>query len=137
MSYLFLWSGMTIGLYRQYGSLWWPVLGVLTMGSNVLTFVVLVRQRKEVAPTDHPEQYQKRFYGRLEADRASRISRVIRKVVFLAKKGVMCHYILLFSVLNLLPLLFGLAVFGSIVSFFVSLYMNRLFRVPATAGAPD
>ncbi|MFQ5791407.1 MAG: CDP-alcohol phosphatidyltransferase family protein [Acidobacteriota bacterium] len=135
VSYLVLWSGMSIGLYRQYGSITWPILGMLVMVSNVLTFFVLIRQRKVVVPTDHPEQYQKRFYGRLEADSASLISRMIRKVVHFAKRGVMCHFILLFSILNLVPLLFGLVVTGSALTLIISIYMNRLFRLPVTDPA--
>ncbi|MFQ5740874.1 MAG: CDP-alcohol phosphatidyltransferase family protein [Acidobacteriota bacterium] len=131
LGYLFLWAGMTIGLYQEYGSLWWPALGGMTILSNLITFLVLLRQRKEFAPSNQPNQYQSRFYGRLEDDSGRLISRMIRKVVFLAKKGVMCHYILLFSVLGLLPLLFVLAWTGSVLTLFISLYMNRLFRAPS------
>ena len=135
-SYFFLWSGMSLGLYREYGSLWWPVLGILVMVLNVLIVLLLLRQRRDVVPADHPEYYSKQFNGRLDADSGSLLSRVIRKFVHFPKRGVLCHYVVLFSVFNGLHILFGFVVAGAVATLFVSLYMNRLFQIPVTASDP-
>ncbi|GMR23039.1 MAG: hypothetical protein BMS9Abin37_1432 [Acidobacteriota bacterium] len=137
-SYFFLWSGISLGLYRQYGSLWLPALGILVMVLNVFIFVVLLRQRKEIVPADHPENFSKQFVGRLDADSGSLLSRVIRKVVHFPKRGVFCHYLVLFSVFGGLHILFGFVVTGAVATLFVALYVNRLFRIPLRdSGQPS
>jgi len=135
-SYFFLWSGMSLGLYREYGSLWWPGLGIMVMVLNVFIMAVLLRQRKEIAPSDHPENFSKQFVGRLDADSGSLLSRVIRKVVHFPKRGVFCHYLVLFTLFGGLHILFGFVVTGAVATLFVSLYVNRLLHIPAPASAP-
>lgn len=134
-SYLFLWVGMSVGLSRQYRSPVWLELGGLTIVMNVLVFFALVRLRKRGTTPDRPEQFHNRYMGKLESDSANPISRAIRKISFLAKKGVMAHYIVIFTVLGLLPLLVGLAAFGSVLTLAIVLYSNRFFRAPALTPA--
>jgi hypothetical protein len=50
------------------------------------------------------------------------------------KKGVLCHYVLIFSVLGALPVLFCIAVFGSNLAWLLGLYTGRLFRATSPAG---
>jgi len=125
--------GMAAGLQRQYEDPVWLWLGILTIAVNLVVIVLLVFQRKATTPRSQPHKYRDRYYGKLESDRGSWTSRAIRKIVFLARKGVMGHYILLFSALNLLPVLFFFVVSGSIIAFFVTLYMNQLFSAPLAA----
>lgn len=136
-SYLFLWVGMGIGLSRQYRSPVWLELGALTLVMSVLIFFALVRQRKLGTTPDRPEQFHTRYMGKLESDSANPISFAIRKISFLAKKGVMAHYVVLFTVLGLLPLFVGLAAFGSVVTLAIVLYSNRFFGAPAVAVPLD
>lgn len=134
-SYLFLWIGMSIGLSRQYDSPVWLALGGLTLVMSVMIMMVLVRLRKLGTTPDRPEQFHNRFMAKLESDSANVVSLAIRKLAFLAKKGVMAHYVVLFTVLGLLPLFVGLAAFGSVLTLAIVLYSNRFFRAPVS-GAP-
>lgn len=136
-SYLFLWVGMGIGLSRQYRSPVWLELGAVTLVMSVLIFFALVRLRKLGTTPDRPEQFHNRYMGKLESDSANPISFAIRKISFLAKKGVMVHYVVLFTVLGLLPLFVGLAAFGSVVTLAIVLYSNRFFGAPAVAVPVD
>lgn len=100
---------------------------------SVLIFAVLGRLRRVATSPDRPEQFHDRFEGSLDSDSGNAISRGIRKISFLAKKGVMAHYLVLFTVIGLLPLFAGLAAFGSVVTFGVVLYVSqRFFRAPAS-----
>lgn len=134
-SYLFLWIGMSVGLSRQYGTPIWLALGSLTLVMTVLVSLVLVRLRTLATSPDQPERFNQRIEGTLEADSANPISRGIRKIAFLAKKGVMAHYVVLFTVLGLLPLFVGLAAFGSVLALGIVLYTRRFFRAPAAVAA--
>jgi hypothetical protein len=58
-------------------------------------------------------------------------SRTVRQVEFLLKKGVFIHYVLLFTVLGLLPVLLRLAAFASNQTWILALYFSfRFFRRP-------
>ncbi|MBI1876387.1 MAG: hypothetical protein HYS05_21205, partial [Acidobacteria bacterium] len=127
---------MSIGLSRQFGTPIWLELGGLTLVMSVLIFVVLVRLRAIATTPDRPEHFHNRFEGSLDADSANPISRGIRKVAFLAKKGVMAHYVVLFTVLGLLPLFVGLAALGSVLTFAIVLYAGQRFFSPAKPHVP-
>jgi phosphatidylglycerophosphate synthase len=131
-SYLFLWAGMSLGLSRQFHTPVWLELGALTAVMSVLIFIVLLHQRRIATSPDRPDQFHNRFEGNLDADAGNPISAGIRKISFLAKKGVMAHYVVLFSALGLLPVFVGLAAFGSVLTLAIVLYANRrFFRAPA------
>lgn len=133
LSYLFLWGGMSVGLSRQFRTPVWMELGGLTLVACVLTFAVLLRLRRIATSPDHPEQMHNRFEGSLDADSASPISRGIRKVAFFAKKGVLAHYVVLFTVVGLLPVFAGLAALGCTLAFFIVVYVSLKFFRARTA----
>lgn len=131
LSYLFLWAGITIGLYRDSSNPIWLYLGALTFLGGITTFLVLVRLRKVSAPPDKPEQHLQNFYSGLEKDSENWVSRVTRKVQFVMKKGVMCHYLLLFSLLKIIKVFFLITVFGVNIAWILGLYFTRrLFSTP-------
>jgi phosphatidylglycerophosphate synthase len=132
-TYVPLFGGMTLGLTRQYGSTWMG-LGLLLLFGTVMTCWVAVGHRKRATSADRPEQYLPRYYRLLENDSVSIISKFVRHVHLFLKKGVLCHYILIFSVLGGLPVFFCMAAFGSNVAWLLGLYTGRLFRAPAAVG---
>lgn len=133
-TYLLVFAGMTIGLQRQMGTLALVLGGSLLFGS-ITSFVVIARQRKIATSPDKPNEYQARVYQRLEEDSANLVSRLTRQVQFLIKKGVLVHYVLLFSVIGILPLFLALGAFGSNVTWILTLYFNkRLFGLGQTAA---
>jgi CDP-alcohol phosphatidyltransferase len=132
-TYIPLFAGMTLGLTRQFGSRWIE-LGLLLLFGTAMTCWVAVRHRKVATSPDRPEQYLPRYYRLLENDSVSIISKFVRHVHLFLKKGVLCHYILIFSVLGGLPVFFCMAAFGSNVAWLLGLYTGRLFRAPAAVG---
>lgn len=128
--YLFVFSGMTAGLYRESGPRWLAAGGVLLFGT-ALSFVVLARQRRLATDPGRPQEYRIRLHRRLEADSGNFLSRFGRLTEFLARNGAFCYYVLIFSTLGGLKLLFLLAAFGSNVIWLLVLHWNRLFRRPS------
>jgi phosphatidylglycerophosphate synthase len=133
LSYLFLFVGITIGLYRQYGTreLW---LGLALLVGTALALVVTNFQRKRATTADRPNEYLGTFYKMLENDKGNFISRQVRMVHAFQKRGVMIIYIPIFAVLNLIPLVFYLAILGSHLTWIIVLYYNqRFFKQSPTA----
>ena len=133
-TYVPLFGGMTLGLTRQFGNRWMG-LGILLLFGTAMTCLVAVRHRKLATSPDRPEQYLPRYYRLLQNDSGSIISKFVRHVHLFLKKGVLCHYVLIFSVLGALPVFFCMAVFGSNLAWLLGLYTSRLFRAPSPMGS--
>jgi len=67
------------------------------------------------------------MYALLEKDSGNWISRVVRQVQGFQRRGIMVHYIVLFTLLNALPLVFVLATLGAHLTWILTLYFNRRF----------
>ena len=126
LSYILLFGGITIGLYRQHGSreLW---VGAALLIGTVLSIAITSFQRKRATAADRPNEYLGKFYNLLEKDSGNWISRAVRHVQMFQKRGVMIFYIVIFTVLGGLPVLFYLATLGSHLTWTLALYYNRRF----------
>jgi len=128
-TYLLVFFGMTVGGYRRDGWLYLGLGAALLFGS-VLSFFVISVQRKLAAPAGKPTEYYRRHLAALERDAGNPISRTARNLQFLLRKGVLVHYVLLFALFNLLPVLLFLGAFGANAAWMVTLYLNRrLYRI--------
>jgi phosphatidylglycerophosphate synthase len=130
-SYLLLFGGITIGLGRQYGkvAIW---MGVALVVGTALAFISTAVQRKRATSPERPQEYLGRFYHLLEKDSRNWISRVVRQVQAFQKRGVMIHYIVIFTVIGALPFLFFLATLGAHLTWILTLYFNRRFFSQST-----
>jgi hypothetical protein len=128
-TYLLIFIGMTVGGYHRSGSLY-LVLGAAIVFGCVLSFIVISKQRTLAAPADKPNEYSQRYLAALERDSGNPVSRIVRQLQFLLKKGVLVHYLLVFALLGLLPVLMFLAAFGANVAWLVTLYFNRRLFLP-------
>jgi phosphatidylglycerophosphate synthase len=126
LSYLLLFGGITIGLSRHYGAIaiW---IGIVLLIGSILALIATSLQRRRSTTPDRPSEYLGRFYQLLEKDSGNWISRVVRQVQAFQRRGILIHYILLFTVLALLPLLFLLATLGAHLTWILTLYFNRRF----------
>jgi phosphatidylglycerophosphate synthase len=137
ISYLLLFVGITVGLYRHRG----PqevLIGEMTLLGVVLSVLVISWQRKRSTRPDSPHEYIGKMYRLLEQDRGNWISRTVRQLEVFIRKGVFIHYVVLFTALGLLPLLLRVAAFASNVTWILALYFSyRFFRrqVPAAGTA--
>jgi phosphatidylglycerophosphate synthase len=135
LSYLLLFGGITIGLHRHYGRSA-TVTGIALLVGAILALIATSLQRRRATSPDRPNEYLGRFYQLLEKDSGNWISRVVRQVQHLQRRGVMIHYIVLFTVIGALPVLFFLATVGAHLTWIVILYFNRrFFAQPAEGGA--
>jgi len=126
LSYLLLFAGMTIGMYRHYGRIA-IFLGIALLIGAVLALVTTTLQRKRATTPDRPNEYLGTFYRLLEQDSKNWISRVVREVQAFQRRGILIHYIVLFTILGLLPLVFALATLGAHLTWILTLYFNRRF----------
>src|SRR5262245_9072573 len=128
ISYLLLFIGITLGLYQQRG----PqevLIGEVTLIGSVLSVIVISWQRKRSTRPDKPHEYIGKIYQLLEQDRGNLLSRAVRELQVFIRKGVVIHYVVLFTALGLLPLLLRLAALGSNLTWIFSLYFSyRFFR---------
>ena len=137
VSYLLLFIGITFGLYQQRG----PqevLIGEVTLIGAVLSVLVISWQRKRSTRPDRPHEYLGKMYQLLEQDRGNVVSRAVRELQMFIRKGVVIHYVVLFTALGLLPLLLRLAALGSNLTWVLSLYFSyRFFRqqVPGVGNA--
>lgn len=126
LSYLLLFAGITIGLERHYGRIA-LFMGVALLLGAILALIATALQRRRATTPDRPNEYLGRFYHLLEKDSANCVSRIVRRVQAFQKRGVMIYYVLLFTVIGALPLLFCLATLGAHVTWIVVLYFNHRF----------
>jgi len=126
LSYMLLFGGITIGLHRHYGR---PatVMGIALLVGAILALIATSLQRRRATSPDRPNEYLDRFYQLLEKDSGNWISRVVRQVQAFQRRGVMIHYIALFTIIGALPVLFFLATVGAHLTWILILYFNRRF----------
>src|SRR5215470_5031516 len=126
LSYLLLFGGITIGLNHRYGriAVW---MGIALLIGAVLALVTTTLQRRRATAPDRPNEYLGRMYALLEKDSGNWISRVVRQVQGFQRRGIMVHYIVVFALLNALPLVFVLATLGAHLTWILTLYFNRRF----------
>ena len=126
LSYLLLFGGVTIGLSRHYGriAIW---MGIALLIGAVLALITTSLQRRRATAPDRPNEYLGRFYQLLEKDSENWISRVVRQVQGFQRRGILIHYIFIFTILGLLPLVFLLAAIGAHLTWTLTLYFNRRF----------
>jgi phosphatidylglycerophosphate synthase len=126
LSYLLLFGGITIGLSHRYGR---PaaLMGILLLVGAILALVTTSLQRRRATTTDRPNEYLGRMYQLLDKDSGNWISRVVRQLQAFVRRGILVHYILIFTLIGALPLIFLLATLGAHLTWILTLYFNRRF----------
>ncbi|MFQ5741739.1 MAG: CDP-alcohol phosphatidyltransferase family protein [Acidobacteriota bacterium] len=121
LRYLFLFSGMALGLAREYGSLW-LIVGGLALFGQAASFFLLVRS------PDRSDVFHGRLHHRLGSSSTSRFSRVVGRMKFLARKGVASYYVLLFSALGLVAPFLLLCAVATNMIWVITIYTNGFLR---------
>lgn len=136
LSYLLLFAGITIGMSRHYGRIA-SFTGIALLVGAVLALITTSLQRKRATTPGRPNEYLGNFYQLLEKDSGNWISRIVRQVQGFQRRPLLIHYIVLFTILGLLPVIFFLATLGTHLTWILTLYFNRrFFREPRTDGKP-
>lgn len=126
-SYIIVFVGMTIGLYRQSGTLW-LILGCVLLFSTTVSLFVFSYQRKIATTSKNPNEYLMIYHRRLEEDSANLLSRLVRQIEFVLRKAPASHFLLIFSALGALKVLFLLAVLSASLAAPIAISMTRLFK---------
>jgi phosphatidylglycerophosphate synthase len=133
LSYLLLFGGITIGLSHRYGR---PaiLMGLLLLLGAVLALVTTSLQRRRATSADRPNEYLGRMYQLLDKDSGNWISRFVRQLQAFVRRGVLVHYIVIFTVIGALPLIFLLAIIGAHLTWILTLYFNQRFFAQTFRG---
>ncbi|HTF62338.1 MAG TPA: CDP-alcohol phosphatidyltransferase family protein [Edaphobacter sp.] len=125
-SYLLLFGGITIGLSHRYGR---PatLMGILLLFGAILALLTTSLQRRRATTADRPNEYLGRMYQLLDKDSGNWISRVVRQLQAFVRRGILVHYIFIFTLIGALPLIFFLATLGAHLTWILTLYFNRRF----------
>jgi len=126
LTYLLLFCGIAIGLSRHHPrmGLW---LGIALLVGTTLALIITMRQRKHAAPSERPQEYLGNFYALLERDKSNGISKIVRPIQHYERRGVLIHYLLIFTVCGGLWEFFFLATLGSHLTWILALYFDRRF----------
>jgi phosphatidylglycerophosphate synthase len=137
-TYLLLFTGITVGLYRQRGPHELTYGYLLIIGCSLSILVTRLQRKRATAP-GRPHEYAGRLNRLMESDTSNPISFIVRHVHIFIKKGVAVHYVLIFTVLGGLPWLLRLAALGANLTWVLTLYFNRRFfqRRPSVVGITE
>ena len=126
LSYLLLFGGITMGLSHRFGrpAIW---MGLFLLAGAILSLVVTSLQRRRATTADRPNEYLGRMYQLLDKDSGNWISRVVRQLQAFVRRGILVHYVVIFTLIGALPLLFILATLGAQMTWILTLYFNRRF----------
>jgi phosphatidylglycerophosphate synthase len=130
LSYLLLFGGIAWGLSRHRGPQELSIGGAV-LGGAILSAAAVSWLRQRSTHPRRPNEYLGKMYRRLEEDRGNWISRISRNIEFLLKKGVFIHYVVLFAILGLLPVMMRIAALAANLTWIVAVYFaNRFFLGP-------
>jgi phosphatidylglycerophosphate synthase len=126
LSYLLLFGGITIGLSHRYGN---PaiLMGLFLLVGAILALVATSLQRRRATTADRPNEYLGRMYQLLDKDSGNWISRVVRQLQAFVRRGILVHYVVIFTLIGALPLIFFFATLGAHLTWILTLYFNRRF----------
>lgn len=126
ITYLLLFCGIAVGLSRHHphAGLW---LGIALLVGTTLSLIVTMRQRRHAAPPERPHEYLGNIYSLMEQDSTNVISRIVRPIQQYERRGVMIHYLVLFTLLGGLSAFFLLATIGSNATWILALYFDRRY----------
>jgi phosphatidylglycerophosphate synthase len=126
LSYLLLFGGITIGLSHRYGrpAIW---MGLFLLVGAIFSLVATSLQRRRATAADRPNEYLGRMYQLLDKDSGNWISRAVRQLQAFVRRGILVHYVVIFTLIGALPLFFIFATLGANMTWILTLYFNRRF----------
>ncbi|MBI4462488.1 MAG: CDP-alcohol phosphatidyltransferase family protein [Acidobacteria bacterium] len=126
VSYLALIVGLTTGLYRDTGSGFYLIVGLVFLSGAIASFIVQSHQRKRISG-DKPGDYIRRFHIRTEAASRNFLHRFSRHCYFVARRAFFPYFVLVMCLLNLRGPALVMCTIGAHVFWLLVLYNNRLF----------
>jgi hypothetical protein len=124
--YLFLFVGMTLGLWRSSGSRMYLVCGGLLLFGAVASFLATGWQRHRLA-AEHPEQLLKVFHTQAEGQPSNPLWYFARHTEFIIRRCFFPYALLVFALFNIMNVAFVLAAIGANLVWPIALYSSKTF----------
>jgi len=131
--YLFIFSGMAIGMVRSFGPPYLIWSGLLLLGA-VTSFLVTGAGRQRLAGA-RPEQYLGIWQAQAESRRSNPIMYIGRHTEFIIRRCFLPYAFLFFAAINMMRVAFVLSAIGVNVVWLISLYSYRAFAVKRASSA--
>jgi phosphatidylglycerophosphate synthase len=136
--YLFLFVGMTAGLWRSSGSRMYLTWGVMLVVGAIASFLAIGWERHRLA-TNRPEQLLKIWQAHAESRPSNPFLYVARHIEFIVRRCFFPYALLFFALFNILNVAFVLSAIGANVVWPIALYSAHTFaraRVSAARISP-
>lgn len=141
--YLFLFVGMTVGLWRSSGSRMYLVLGGLLLFGAIASFLAIGWERHRLAG-DRPEQLLKIWQAHAESRPSNPFLYVARNIEFIVRRCFFPYALLFFALFNIMNVAFVLSAIGANLVWPIALYSSYAFargrssapRIPKASDEP-
>ncbi len=141
--YLFLFVGMTVGLWRSSGSRMYLVCGGLLLFGAIASFLALGWERHRLAP-ERPEQLLKIWQAHAEKRSSNPFLYFGRHTEFIVRRCFFPYALLFFALLNIMNVAFVLSAIGANLVWPIALYSSHAFaggrssapRIPEASARP-
>jgi uncharacterized protein (TIRG00374 family) len=141
--YLFLFVGMTVGLWRSSGSRMYLVWGVMLLFGAIASFLAIGWERHRLA-ANRPEQLLKIWQAHAESRPSNPFLYVARHIEFIVRRGFFPYALLFFALFNIMNVAFVLSAIGANLVWPIALYSSHAFaggrssapRIPKASVEP-
>jgi phosphatidylglycerophosphate synthase/choline kinase len=141
--YLFLFVGMTVGLWRSSGSRMYLVWGGMLLFGAMASFLAAGWERHRLAP-DRPEQLLKIWQAHAESRPSNPFLYVARHTEFIVRRCFFPYALLFFAFFNIMNIAFVLSAIGANLVWPIALYSSHAFaggrssapRIPKASVEP-
>jgi uncharacterized protein (TIRG00374 family) len=141
--YLFLFVGMTVGLWRSSGSRMYLVWGGLLLFGAIASFLAIGWERHRLAG-DRPEQLLKIWQAHAETRPSNPFLYVARNIEFIVRRCFFPYALLVFALFNIMNVAFVLSAIGANLVWPIALYSSHAFaggrssgpRIPEASAEP-
>ena len=124
--YLFLFVGMTVGLWRSSGSRMYLACGGLLLFGAIASFLATAWERHRLA-ADRPEQLLKIWQAHAESRPANPFLYAARHTEFIVRRCFFPYALLFFALFNIMNVAFMLSAIGANLVWPVALYSSYTF----------
>ena len=124
--YLFLFVGMTVGLWRSSGSRMYLVWGGMLLFGAMASFLAIGWERHRLA-ANRPEQLLKIWQAHAESRPSNPFLYVARHIEFIVRRCFFPYALLFFALFNIMNIAFVLSAIGANLVWPIALYSSHAF----------
>jgi phosphatidylglycerophosphate synthase len=131
--YLFVFAGMTIGVWRNSGSRTYLIWGALLLFGAVASFLATSLQRQQLAG-GRPEQYLGIWQSQASSRKSNPLLYFSRNTEFIVRRCFLPYLLLFFALFNITSVLIVLAAMGANIVWPMALYSQYAFAARRAAA---